>query len=415
MAKNQTKRSRYFLRVFSLLLFLGAVLFLVWMLFHEEVQPVRIAELRVEDLRSTINTNGRIEPDHIFELRAPLSGLCRRILVHEGSLLQKNQPILEMDGELQRSELAAARAELAAAEVDLRDIQRSSTKEEQDQAEAEVSRARLEVDHLQKTFEKSQWLLQRNAISAQEVENGRQELVLAHQNLEAAVARRDNRKARFGGIDQAKGEKRLEAVRVRIRYLEDLIARLTIRAPIEGTLYHFDVKDGAYLNAGELIGTMADLGQLRLKALVDEPDLGKVRVDAEARVTWNALVGRTWNAKVEYIPSNVVTLGTRSVAEVLCRFQGSTQGLLSDLHVNVEIVTTDKAEAPALPREAVIIDGKKQYVWVPRDGKAQRVSVETGRTTSSKIEIVGGISLGERVILPTEATIAEGMKVQISP
>lgn len=415
MTKNQPKRSRFSLLGLFIILFFGAAFILVWELFHEEVQTVRITELCVEDLRTTINTNGRIEPDHIYELRVPQSGLCRRILAQEGDLLKQDQPLLEIEGESQRAELAAASAELAAAEVDLRDIQRSSTKEEQDQAEAEVSRARLGVDHAQRTFEKNQWLLQRNAISAQEAEAGRQELILSQQTLEAALSRRDNRKARFNDLDQAKVEKRLEAARVRFGYLERMIARLTIRAPIEGTLYHFDVKDGAYLNAGELIGTMADLGKLRLKALVDEPDLGKVRPEAEVSVTWNAMVGKAWIAKVTYIPSQVVMLGTRSVAEVLCSFQGSTQGLLADLHVNVEITMIDKAEGPALPREAVIIDGKKQYVWVLRDGKAQRVTVEAGRTTSSKIEIVRGISSGERIILPGDVTIAEGMKVRISP
>src|SRR5512141_2947652 len=81
------------------------------------VQSVKTTEVKSVSLQASIDTNGKIEAERDFEIRAPLAGICRKILVKEGDKLGAGQPILTIDDSALRSEAATADAEVQAAEA----------------------------------------------------------------------------------------------------------------------------------------------------------------------------------------------------------------------------------------------------------------------------------------------------------
>lgn len=387
---------------------------LYWWLDSRNIKTVSVTRVRLSDLRVTVNTNGQIEAEKIFELRTPAAGICRRIFAKEGERLRQGQPVVEIDAESLRSDLAAARLELAAAEVDARDVRRGPVPEELDQAEADVGKARLEEDHARVAVESNEQLLARGAISRYELEQSRLALARAEKSLAAATTRRDDLKARFDDRDRQRAAARVEAAHERIRYLEGMVGRMTIRAPADGTLYQFQLKDGTYLNSGDLVGLLADLDHLRLKAFVDEPELGKIAPDAPVVIRWNGLPGQRWKARVSLIPSQVVSHGTRSVAEVLCRIENPLEGLRPNIHVDVEILAQDGREVPVLPRSAVFSEAQGQFVWVVRNDRVRKLAVETGRSTSDLVQMTRGLAVGDEVIVPSDVPLYDGMRARVA-
>jgi RND family efflux transporter MFP subunit len=178
-------------------------------------------------------------------------------------------------------------------------------------------------------------------------------------------------------------------------------------------LFQFEIQDGAYLNAGDLVGMVGSLERMRVRAFVDEPELGRVRMGAEVRIRWDARPADLWNGKVARIPSQVVARGSRSVAEVLCEVEATPQKLIPNINLDVEILTGQGEKAQVLPRSCVIPEGKGYFVWVVRNGAASKQVVQTGRSSSSVIEVTGGLTADDKVILPGESPILEGMKVRI--
>ncbi len=375
---------------------------------------VRLTEVRASSLQASIDTNGKIEAEREFEVRAPLAGICGRILVKEGDRLNAGQPVLAIDSAALRSEAAGAQAELEAAEADLRNIRRGAAPEEVNQAESEVARYRLELDGARKVLETNEWLLKREAVARAEVDQSRREVARVQQLLDAATTRRDDIGNRFGEADRKRAAARVEAARSRISYLQSSIARSTVRSPAEGTLYQFSVKDGAFVNTGDLLGLVADLSKLRVRAYVDEPELGRITPDSEVVIQWDGRPRESWRASILRIPSQVVPRGTRSVGEVLCALRDPSGVLLPNLNVDVEIRVPDGALVPALPRESVLSDGKGHYAWVVRDGRAARIGLETGKSTSRLIEIVRGLKVGDPVVVPGDEAIKEGSKLRVA-
>lgn len=391
----------------------AAVLIFLWASSYKKGQPVQTVGLQLASLNASISTNGKIEADKIYEIHAPFSGVCARVQAKGGARLTASQPILTIEDTALRPEVAAAKAELDAAESELHNIRRGPAKEEVGTADAEIAKIGLDLSAAQKILETNEWLLKRDAVSRSEVEQSRRETERLVQSLDAAKAHRKDLDARYAASDFKRAESRVEAARAKMGLTEGNVARLVVRAPASGTLYHFDLREGSFVNAGDLLGLMADLSQMRVRAYVDEPELGATSVGAAAVIRWDAYPGSSWRGRVQFIPLEVVTRGTRSVAEVLCSIDDSPGRLIPNVNVDVEIISADERKVQALPRSALILSGKEHYVWTIRNDRVVRRSVEIGRSTSSFVEIRGGISPAEQVILPGEAPISEGLKVRV--
>jgi HlyD family secretion protein len=386
---------------------------LLWSLgFFTRAQPVNLVEVSMAPLQRSLTTNGKIEAEKVRELRSPAAGFCRRTTVRDGVLLKAGQEILRIEDPSLPSQMAAAQAELEAARLDLRDVERGPSADDLGQAEAEVGRARLAAANARKILETNEWLLARQAIARHEVEQSRHNLAEAEQAVSAAQEHVAGLKKRFGEADLARARARLDAAQVRLQFLRDGEGRLVLRAPADGTLYQYEVKDGAFLNAGELVGLFADLTHLRLRAYVDEPDIGQVAIGEKVIIRWDARPNEEWTGSVMHLPVQVVALGTRSVADVLCSLENPKSTLLTNVNVDVEIQVPQGPDAVSLPRGVVFPEGKREFVWRIKQGKAEKSYVETGRGTSSRIEIKKGLVVGDTVIDPGDTILTEGLNVQ---
>jgi len=272
----------------------------------------------------------------------------------------------------------------------------------------------MEADAARKTLEANERLLQKGAVSKFEVEESRRGLARAEQSLQSAITRRDDIRRRYDTVDRQRAVARVEAAKSRMAFLESSIERSALRAPASGTLYQLDVRDGAYLEAGALVGLLADFTRLTVRALVDEPEMGRVALGNTVIVHWDARAQESGKGAVAHIPAQAVARGTRSVAEVLCSISSPQQTLIPNINVDAEIETAQGPKVPTLPRECVFPEGKDYFVWVFQNGQTRKRKVVTGRATSTFMEVTGGLSVGDRVIIPGEFSLTEGMRVRVA-
>jgi len=375
---------------------------------------VELTQLALEDLQSRIDTNGLVEASRSYEIRVLMGGLCEALLVSEGDRVKAGQPLFRVSDPSIQSQLSAARAESVAAEVDLRNTRRGASPEELNAAEAEISRLRLEISQAQETHRTNEMLLEKRAISRQEAEESQRAVRRLDQALRTAGGHLEDLRRRFDATDLERAKSRLTAAAARLRFLEHENDRLTVRSPIDGTLYHFNVKHGAYVNPGDLVGHVADLQHLRVRAFVDEPELARVAVGREVVVRWDGRPADSWKGSVLSLPAQVVARGSRSVGEVLCSIDTPDENLLPNVNVDVEIITAQGPKVSTLPRSCVFPSGGDHYVWVVADGRAARRSVQVGRSNPRKVEITSGLAATDTVIVPGEFPLEEGLKVRVA-
>src|SRR5260370_1446114 len=117
---------------------------------------------------------------------------------------------------------------------------------------------------------------------------------------------------------------------------------------------------------GRLMAEMADLRKVRVRAFIDERELGALEADQPVKITWDALPNRSWVGKTEVIPKQVVPHQNRSVGELLCAVNNDKLELLPNINVNVRINSRERIGVLSVPRGAVEAEGGRRFVFVVR-------------------------------------------------
>src|SRR5262249_37803652 len=149
-------------------------------------------------------------------------------------------------------------------------------------------------------------------------------------------------------------------------------------ASAAATIYRLTAKPGEHVHVGDTLAELADLRHVRVRAYVDEPELGSIAPGQEVVIAWDALPGRTWTGRTTRIPASVVPRGGRSVGEVLCSVDNRDMKLLPNINVDVRVRTSNWPVALAVPRSAVRGSDRARYVFVLRDARLHQQAVHLG-------------------------------------
>jgi HlyD family secretion protein len=377
-------------------LVIAAVLLFTGINRRHVVTPVRAETAVREEIASVISTNGKIEPINSFEAHAPAPATVNKILVKEGDYVKAGQLLVELDDADARSQAAHALAQLRAAEAALSGIKAGGTQEELLTSRADLTKAQAERDEAQRNLQAIQQLQQSGGASPAEVEAAQNRLKKAEADLQLLQAKA---KGRYSSPEVAKVEASAAEARAAYAAAQDLLQHSNVRAPFAGTVYQLPVRPGAYVNAGELLVQVANLEKVRVRAFVDEPEIGRLAKGQKVEIKWDAIPGRTWEGTLTRVPTSVTMVGTRTVGEITSEVDNADRKLLPNVNVNVSIIAARHDNALTVSREAVHdVDGKR-YVYKIVNDKILAQEVQTGLSSLTRVEVVKGIPEGALIAL----------------
>jgi len=168
---------------------------------------------------------------------------------------------------------------------------------------------------------------------------------------------------RFSSPEVAKVEASAAEAHAAYTAAQELLHHSNVTAPFAGTVYQLPVKPGSYVNGGDLLVQVANLEKVRVRAFVDEPEIGRLAKGQKVEIKWDATPGRTWEGTLTRVPTSVTMVGTRTVGEITSEIDNSDRKLLPNVNVNVSIISARHDNALTVSREAVHdVDGKR-YVY----------------------------------------------------
>jgi len=375
------------------------------------VTPVR------ENLISSISSNGKVEPISPYVMRAELDTFVDRVYVSEGQPVKKGQLLMELDVKDPAARLAETRGKLLKAEDDLRAAKAGGRPDEVAKVLGDLAKAQAERDRLQKNHDALLRLTVQQAATRDELAANDLDLTKA----QAEVTRLTAAKQEFDrSVKLVSGQVALQVEQLKneVAALEEKVKQGRITAPADGTLYSLPVKTPNFVKVGESLAEMADLHKVRVRAFIDEPDLGGLEENEPVRITWDALPNKTWLGKTESIPKQVVQRNTRSVGELLCSVNNDKLELLPNINVNVRINSRERLGVLSVPRGAVEAQGGRRYVYVVKSnqlgvGKStlEKREIRVGIADATNYEVVSGLQEGELVALPGDVDLRDGMQV----
>lgn len=379
-----------------------------------EAPSVTIITIGRQDLNAIVTSNGKVEPISPTIAVAQYPTFVDRVFATAGQHVRAGELILKLDSADIRSQLAQARAALLAAQTDLRNAQAGGPPSQVAELEGELQQAQVEVANLERNHKALVALVAKQAATLDELAQNEADLAKARAKLESL----QQRKQALQASAQVSGQSaalQISEQRDTIRSLEDKVKSATVVAPVDGTLYSLPVRAGDYVQTGKVLAEMADLRHIRVRAFVDEPDIGWLETGQSVDVTWDAKPGQVWTGQTTQIPKEVVPRESRTVGEVLCSVNNSEGELLPNVNVEVRILVRERKDALVVPRAAVAYDKRGQrYVYVYNDGKVYRRNITVGIASASNYEVLKGLHLGEQVALPTNVRLRNKMDVNVA-
>jgi HlyD family secretion protein len=389
-----------------------AVVLLASFMPRNDVVPVRAATAQRSAIRSVVSTNGKVEPLQNFEAHAPIGTTVKRVFVKEGDHVNKGQLLVQLNDAEARSQAAQALARVRASEADVNALKDGGNHEEVLTLDAELVKARTQSDTAQRNLDTLRKLREQNAASPGEIKNAEDQLKRANADLYLIQQKQKNR---YSPPEVARVEAQKADAQAAYDAAQDVLSQLNIRAAFDGVVYSLPVLQGAYLNPGDLVLQAADLAKVRVRAFVDEPDLGRLAPGDKIAVTWDAIPGRIWEGTVTVVPSVVKLRGTRNVGETTCVVDNADLKLLPNVNVGVTIITSEHRDVLTVPREAVHQEDTKSYVYQIVNNELQRRYVQTSISNLTQVEVTGGLSENALVALGSENSkpLRDGLTVKV--
>jgi len=300
---------------------------------------------------------------------------------------------------------------LLAAQTALQNARAGGPPSEVAQLAGDSQKAQSQVANLERTQKALTELVAKQAATQDELAQNSAALAQARANLQALEQRTQALKQQ-AGVDAQTAVLRVKQDQDTVQSLEARLRSATVTAPLDGSLYSLPVRVGDYVKVGDILAEMADLHQVRVRAFVDEPDLGWLASGEDVKVNWDAMPSRTWAGKVEQVPKQVVARGTRSVGEVLCSVENDKVELLPNINVEVHIVVRQRPGVLVVPRDAVRYDNNQHYVFVFDGDRVHRHDITVGVASFDKYEVVSGLSQGDKIALPKDTDLKDGMEIR---
>ena len=337
---------------------------------------------------AVLNASGYVTARRRATVSSKVTGKVLEVFVEEGDAVQKGQVLAKLDDSQVRASLAVAQAQLETA-------RRGAAEDEAKLREAELTLARREQ------------LVKDQVISKSE--------------LDSARAEAESLRARISVAEQ------------QIKVSESLVSQrrtdlvdMQVRAPFDGVAISKDAQPGEMISPVSAgggftrsgIATIVDMTSLEIEVDVSESYINRVRPEQPIEAVLDAYPD--WR-----IPAHVITTvptADRQKATVRVRigFEQLDPRILPDMGVKVSFLNERPAEESAAPRAKLIVpsaairtaDGRS-IVFVLRDDHVERRAIGVGAAVGDQVEVLSGVSAGERVVVDAPQTLKDGDKVKV--
>ena len=389
---------------------LALTVVLVYLSGRSSPARVSVVDVTRQNLLSTVSSNGKVEPVSPSSFRAGFPTFVERVYASEGQQVRRGQMLYDLNDKDSRAQLAEARADLSAQQEALRAANAGGAAGQLARAAANLQKAKAARDQLGGDNKALTKLVAAKAATEQELEQNRMQLTQAEADVQS-LEKEEEAAERQAQQDRERVGLLVERARAQVQDLEERVASTHQASPLDGTLYSLPIRMGDFLKAGDTLAELADLRNVRVRAFIDEPELGQIDVNQTVEILWDAHPDRVWDGRTEVLPKQVVNRGTRSVGELLCSVANEHQDLLPNTTVEVRIRIGERQNVVVVPRGAVYVEGSRRFVFRVENSRVFKREIKVGMANSTMIEVTSGVDQGDVVALPGDVPLKENLRI----
>lgn len=381
------------LRKKKYLLLAAIALFVVLWVFWQKVQGPVVDTYRVQNqaLVQTVVASGRLENVSRSEIGSQISGVVLERRVEEGQQVKAGDVLLVIQSDDVKAQVKEAENALR----ELRQVRYPQAQVELKSAELQLEQASREAKRRQNT--------EAGVLSVEEKEQAREAERLARNQLAAARLKAQSLAA--GQIEERTLMERLNALKAQL-------AKSEVRAQVAGTILTRNVEVGDVVQPGQSLFSLAIEGPTQILVPLDEQNLPYLAVGQSAQVIADAYPNQAFPAQVNFIAPRIDP--QRGTVDVKLAVNPVPEFLRQDMTVSVNIETAQRDQALVIDNDALFnVRGAQADVWVVRDQRLQRQTLQLGLRSSTKSEVLRGLKAGDQVLRdPNQGQDAQRVRIE---
>jgi RND family efflux transporter MFP subunit len=361
---------------------------------EQQVIEVATAQVVERSLRRSIEVVGSLEAEDDVTVSSQLTGNLEDITVDVGTPVRRGQVIARIDQrELRfRREQAEATLRQAEARLGIRPGERLDPQKHPD-----VRAAKSVMDRARYDWNAAQALVEKGDISKQQFDVYQRAFEQAEARYEAALENVRNLEAQ------------IEEKRAALDLAKKQLGDAQILSPISGIVKEKLASRGEYLQPGKPIAAIVQISPLRLRLEVPESFAAIVRQGMAVSLEVNSFPGRKFEGRIRRINPSLDEKSRSLIAEAEVPNQSGS--LKPGMFARAQIVSDSDASALMVPDKAIVSLAGVNKVFVLSGAQATERVVKLGTRDGNMVEIVEGVSAGERVITSQTDKLQDGALV----
>jgi membrane fusion protein (multidrug efflux system) len=249
------------------------------------------------------------------------------------------------------------------------------------------------------------------AVQQAELQQARAGLTLAESNarrIEDLFARKF---VSGSALDEARSK--LEVAKASVALAQAHLRRTQIRAPFDGIVGIRKVSVGDYVKDSDALINLEDIATLKLDFRLPEIYLSRLSPGQALEVSSDVAPGETYPAVIDAIDPQVDAEG-RAVL-LRARLSNDHGRLRPGVFARVRVLFDERESVLLVPETALIpASGQTQSLYRVVGDRAQRVEVQTGMRRASEVEVIGGLSPGDKIVVAGQLKLRDGALVTVT-
>lgn len=354
------------------------------------VSRLSLATVDVAPLTRDVAGEGRVVAAQSPTLYAQGAGTAT-LIVRAGDPVKRDQVLARIDSpELtnrlaqERSNVDALRADLARAEVE--------AKQQSAALQSAYENARIDQQTAQNDLARQTQAFEAGATARMQVERAQDTLAKAKLALEQA---RDLRGMKTDSLKldvQAK-QSALSRQQLLVAELERQVGELAVKSPVDGQVGQLFIADRTNVARDAKLLSVIDLSALEVQMQVAESFARELQPGMPGEISGN---GQRWGGQVSSVSPEVVN----GEVSARLRFDGQQpEQLRQNQRLSVRVLLDRRDRVLGVARGSFVDESGGAYAYVVRDGYAQKVAVKLGARSLDRVEVVSGLSAGDRVVI----------------
>lgn len=193
----------------------------------------------------------------------------------------------------------------------------------------------------------------------------------------------------------------LAEAQAQVRLVDEKLAKATLSAPADAEVVDIGYHSGEAFRTGVAAVVIHALVP-KVQSDISELDIAKVSAGLPARITFDALPGRVFEATVANVEPQKVTKDDDTFYRVNFALAHATSSIRAGMSADVNVVISQRHATLKVPAYAIVDKDGSSFARVRRQGSVIEIPVTLGASDGNDIEVLSGLAEGEQVIVPTE-------------